>query len=113
MTNIDIQSFSTVSSVNTSDYVLLVLSSGSNGKIRMALILDNMAARINPTIGSDGYWYIGGKNTGVTAEGRTPEFALVEGNICVRYSETESWQGIVPLSELRLDFSSLTDEQVA
>lgn len=113
MTNIDIQSFTTVSSVNSSDYILLSRYSGTNGKIRMALLINNMMAKISPEIGSDGYWYVGGENTGVTAEGRTPQFALVEGNICVRYSDQDTWQGIVPISELRLDFSTLTDEQIA
>lgn len=113
MTNIDIQSFTTVSSVNTSDYVLLSRYSGTHGKIRMALLQDNLLARISPAITVDGYWTIGGVSTGVRAEGRTPLIDLVDGNICVRYSTSEAWQAIVSLEELKLDFDMLTPEQVA
>lgn len=113
MTNIDIQSFTTVSSVNDSDYILLARYSGTNGKIRMALLINNMVAKISPTITADGYWRIGGVDTGVRAEGRTPQMALVDGNISVRYSDAEAWQAIVSIEELRLDFDMLTPEQIA
>lgn len=64
MADIDIKDFETVEGLSNNDYVVLSLNGGSSAKIAVELIL----SQLKPSI-VDGIWYIGGKNTNVSAVG--------------------------------------------
>lgn len=112
MTNIEIRDFATVQGVTDADYVVLSLSGGTSGKIAVDVFRSNIASGITPGI-KDGVWWIGSANTGVTAEGKTPQ--LRKGELGVEYKYiTEgdsSWRLLVPFEDLKLTFDELTDEQ--
>lgn len=115
MQNIDIKNFTTVSSVENYDHVVLSLFGGSSAKMTVSLLRDILVRGISPSIGEDGTWYVGESATGVTAEGKTPEFR--KGLVGIEYkytSESETmWRLLVSYADLRLRYEDLTAEQVA
>lgn len=112
MTNIEIRDFTTVSGVADSDYVVLSLVSGTSAKITIGLLKNSVAASSTPSI-REGKWWIGQVDTGVTAEGRTPEIRRGELGIEYRYKgeDDSSWKLLVPMDEIRFRFEDLTPEQ--
>lgn len=113
MQNIDIKDFATVSSVEGFDHVLLSLFGGSAAKVSVSLLQNVVARGITPSIDENGVWHIGEKNTGVAAEGKTPEFRKGVSSIEWKYTkESDSaWKTLVPFSDLSLNFDDLTEEQ--
>lgn len=113
MQNLDIKDFATVSSVEGFDHILLSLFGGSAAKVSVSMLQNVVARGITPSIDEDGVWHIGEKNTGVAAEGKTPEFRKGVSSIEWKYTkESDSaWKTLVPFSDLSLDFEDLTEEQ--
>ena len=115
MQNIDIRNFTTVSSVELYDHVVLSLFEGQSAKMTVSLLRSVLTRGITPSIDGDGVWNIGESSTGVTAEGKTPEFRKGTAGIEYKYS-TESdtqWKTLVAFSDLRLKYEDLTEEQIA
>ena len=115
MINRDIKDFTTVSSVDPSDYVVLSLFKGISGKVSVALFRSVVAKGITPSISGDGYWLIGDQDTQVPAKGMTPEFR--KGAVAVEWRYTTeddtAWRPLLGFSELRMRYEDLTEEQIS
>lgn len=114
MQNIDIRDFTTVSTVETYDHVVISLFGGTSAKMKVSLLRDVLVRGITPSIGEDGTWYVGEATTGVTAEGKIPEFRKGTAGIEYKYTfeEEGAWRTLVSYSELRMRYEDLTEEQV-
>lgn len=110
MQNIDISSFESVSKLDDTDYVVLSLTNGLSAKARVDLLKAVFAAVISPSV-KDGVWYVGEKNIGVNAEGRTPELRRGSIGIEWKYTDDDTWQTLVPYNDIKLQFDTLTTEQ--
>lgn len=112
MTNIDIREFTTVSGVNGSDSVLLVLESGANGKIKIALFKQLLTSHITPSI-VEGAWWIGDTPTDVTAIGKTPLLRRGEQGVEYKYDTDDDtmWRLLVNYDDIVLRYEDLTEEQ--
>ena len=108
---------SDISKLTDSDRLLVKAADGSNA----VLILVSQArayltAQIQPSISSDGNWYIGGTNVNVKAKGETPHLGADDSGIYY-YLDSETVSGtitkhvILPRNDLYVNLSTLTDEQ--
>ena len=114
MNDLDIRDFTTVASVTDSDHVVLSLFSGKSGKMKVGLFRSVVAKGIAPSVSPDGYWLVGELNTGVLAEGKTPELRKAEDGIEMKYANEgdEHWHMLVPFSDLKMMFEDLNPEQI-
>lgn len=114
MNDLDIRDFTTVASVLDSDHVVLSLFSGKSGKMKVGLFRSVVAKGIAPSVSPDGYWLVGELNTGVLAEGKTPELRKAEDGIEMKYANEgdEHWHMLVPFSDLKMMFEDLNPEQI-
>lgn len=114
MKDIDIRDFETVSSVDDFDHVVLSLFGGRAGKMTVALLRTILTKGITPSIGEDGNWYVGESDTGVVAEGKTPEFRNGENSIEFKYTTEDDsmWRLFVSYTDLRLRYEDLSEEQL-
>nr|DAN21444.1 MAG TPA_asm: FIBRITIN T4, STRUCTURAL PROTEIN, CHAPERONE.85A [Bacteriophage sp.] len=110
MENIDIKDFQSVSAVAELDNILLVQSSGVNGKMTVSLFKTAIKNDVTPSI-QEGVWWIGTVNTGVTAAGKTPEFRKGDLGIEWKYTTDTSWKLLVNYESISLTFDDLTEEQ--
>lgn len=113
MDNIDISNFRSVSSAKDADNILMVLSDGMNGKMTVGLFKTVFGQGIAPSI-KNGTWWIGTVDTGVDAEGKTPEFRKTETGIEYKYmpDPDTTWRLLVDISDIKLRFEDLTEEEV-
>lgn len=113
MTNIDIRDFPVVSAADLSDFVILSLFSGKSARMSVGLFRNSVTKGLRPSIGEDGYWYVGEASTYVQAEGKTPEFRKSSDCIEFKYGSEgeERWRPLVYYNELRLRYDDLTAEQ--
>ena len=114
MSDLDIRDFTTVASVEDSDYVVLSLFSGKSGKMRVGLFRSAVAKGVTPSISPEGFWKVGELDTGVLAEGKTPEFRKGEDGIEMKYANEDDghWRMLVPFTNLRMLFEDLKPEQI-
>ena len=112
MANIEIRDFTTVQGVNDGDYVVLSLSGGTSAKMAVGLLISSATTSVVPSI-KDSMWWIGNVNTGVVAEGKTPQFR--KSNLGIEYKyEPEAdtaWRLLVPMSDIKFSFEELSEEQ--
>lgn len=109
MATISINDFQIITGTGAEDYILLSYNGGQGGKIAIG----TFKAQMTPSI-KDGKWWIGGVDTNVTAQGtngKTPIFRRGESGIEYSYEGENSWNLLVPYSELKLNFDDLTEEQ--
>lgn len=113
MHNIDIKDFTTVSSVDNYDHVVLSLFGGASAKISVSLLRSVLVRGIIPSISQDGVWYIGEETTNVTAEGKTAVFRKGVTGVEWKYTyeEDSSWRVLILYSDLKLNYDDLTDDQ--
>ena len=111
--NIEIRNFDTVQGVGEADYIVLSLSGGTSGKIAVGVFRSNISSGITPDI-KDGMWWIGPENTGVTAEGKTPQLRRGELGVEYKYAgEDESmWRLLVLFEDIKFTIDELTEEQL-
>ena len=97
-----------------SDYVVLSLFKGESARISVGLFRNVMAGGLKPSIGEDGYWYVGDVPTDVLAEGKTPEFRKAHDGIEFKYTTEDDamWRPFLPYDRLRLHYEDLTPEQI-
>lgn len=107
MNNIEIKDFTTVTGVGAGDYIVLSLSNGTGGKMSVSLFRENVASGITPSI-KDGIWYIGATDTGVGAEGKTPEFRKGELGIEYKYTTEPDtqWRLLINYADIAGSISS-------
>ena len=113
MHNIDIKDFTTVSSVDNYDHVVLSLFGGASAKMSVSLLRSVLVRGIIPSISQDGVWYIGEETTNVTAEGKTAVFRKGVTGVEWKYTyeEDSSWRVLILYSDLKLNYDDLTDAQ--
>ena len=113
MHNIDIKDFTTVSSVDNYDHVVLSLFGGASAKMSVSLLRSVLVRGIIPSISQDGVWYIGEETTNVTAEGKTAVFRKGATGVEWKYTyeEDSSWRVLILYSDLKLKYDDLTDVQ--
>src|SRR5574344_1867077 len=118
----------TIAAINDTDSVLVKAASGATETIITAALLRAYLQKgITPSIGTDGYWYIGGvliKDASgnpiqISAEGKTPTIAMktiggVKG-LYLTYkgssAEDTDWTLLVTATDLMFTFDDLTDAQ--
>ena len=116
-----------ITAINDSDSVLVKTADGTDSLITAELLRAYLQKGITPTIGTDGYWYIGGvlvKDASgnplqISAAGQTPTIALKTiGGIKAIYVTYKSvsaadsdWTLLVTASDLMFTFDDLTDAQ--
>src|SRR5574344_1636242 len=118
----------TIAAINDTDSVLVKAASGATDTIITAALLRAYLQKgITPSIGTDGYWYIGGvliKDASgnpiqISAEGKTPTIAMktiggVKG-LYLTYkgssAEDTDWTLLVTATDLMFTFDELTDAQ--
>ena len=118
----------TIAAINDTDSVLVKAASGTTDTIITAALLRAYLQKgITPSIGTDGYWYIGGvliKDASgnpiqISAEGKTPTIAMktiggVKG-LYLTYkgssAEDTDWTLLVTATDLMFTFDDLTDAQ--
>src|SRR5574344_1686424 len=118
----------TIAAINDTDSVLVKAASGATDTIITAALLRAYLQKgITPSIGTDGYWYIGGvliKDASgnpiqISAEGKTPTIAMktiggVKG-LYLTYkgssAEDTDWTLLVTATDLMFTFDDLTDAQ--
>ena len=110
MSDIDIKDFQSITGLTSSDSILVVQSSGLNGKIAYQYFKTAIASAISPTI-KDGYWYIGDNNTNVNATAKIPILRKGEKGIEWAYQGENQYTLLVNFTDLALDWDSLTPEQ--
>src|SRR5574344_236112 len=118
----------TIAAINDTDSVLVKAASGATDTIITAALLRAYLQKgITPSIGTDGYWYIGGvliKDASgnpiqISAEGKTPTIAMktiggVKGLYLTykgRSAEDPDWTLLVTATDLMFTFDELTDAQ--
>ena len=113
MQNIDIKDFTTVSSVELYDHVVVSLFGGMSAKMSVGLLRSVVSKGLTPSIDENGVWHVGDENTGVQAEAKTPEFRA--GELAVEwkftYEDDSAWRTLVAYEDTRPDYDSLTPEQ--
>ena len=100
--------------VASTDYFWVYATDESLGeqyvKIPAELVRAYLTNGIAPVIDENGNWLIGGKETGVKAEGVTPMLRSNEGlGIEVSYDKGKTWQMLALYSELNPGIQSLVD----
>lgn len=112
MENLDISNFRSVSSASDDDNILMSLANGTNGKMTVALFKTVFGKGISPNI-KNGQWWVGEINTGVDAQGKTPEFRKTESGIEFKYiSDADTtWRLLVDIADIKLYFDDLTYEE--
>ena len=110
MENIDIKDFQSVSAVSELDNILLVQSSGTAGKMTVALFRAAVRDDITPHI-SGNSWWVGTVDTGVAAAGQTPEFRKGDQGIEWKYTTDTAWKLLVDYGSISLTFDGLTQAQ--
>ena len=113
MQNIDIKDFTIIQNLEDGDYVIVSLSNGMSGKARFGILKSLLTSIISPNIRS-GMWYVGDKNLGVQAEGKTPQFRKSSIGIEYKYTSESSseWKLLVPISDISFKIEDLTEEQL-
>lgn len=91
------------------DFFWIYMGNGSQVKIPAEFVRAYLTNGITPAIGEDGNWIIGGKPTGVKAEGVTPMLRSNTLGIEVSYDKGKTWSTVVLYSELDPDLQPLID----
>lgn len=113
MNDIDIKNFSTISSIENKDYIVVSLFNGRPGKMAVSLFRSVIEKYVTPSIGENGNWYVGEVDTGVSAAVKTVEFRRAETGIEYKYTteDASGWKVLVDYSDLRIEYDELTEEQ--
>ena len=114
-----------ITAINDSDSVTVKTADGTDSLITAELLRAYLQKGITPTIGTDGYWYIGGvvvkdaSGNPIVTEGKTPTIAMKTiGGIKAIYvtykgasAADSDWILLVTASDLMFTFDDLTDVQ--
>lgn len=95
--------------VVSTDYFWVYMGDGTQVKIPAEFVRAYLTNGITPTIDENGNWLIGGKETGVKAEGVTPMLRSNTLGIEVSYDKGKTWSTMVLYSELDPDLQPLID----
>ena len=95
--------------VVSTDFFWVYMGDGTQVKIPAEFVRAYLTNGITPVIDENGNWIIGGKPTGVKAEGVTPMLRSSLEGIEVSYDKGKTWSMVVLYSELNPDLQPLID----
>ena len=93
--------------VVSTDFFWVYMASGSQVKIPAEFVKAYLLDGMKPAVNSDGNWEIGGTDTGVQAEGVSPQLAVDELGINVSYDKGKTWQTLVLYSQMDIGLEDL------
>ena len=73
------------------DFFWIYMGNGTQVKIPAEWVRAYLTDGITPTVGENGHWIVGGTDTGVVAEGKTPQFRGGVLGIEVSYDKGLTW----------------------
>ena len=93
--------------VVSTDFFWVYMASGTQVKIPAEFVKAYLVNGIKPTVNSDGNWEIGGTDTGVQAEGVSPQLNADELGINVSYDNGKTWQTLALYSQMDIGLDDL------
>ena len=93
--------------VVSTDFFWVYMASGTQVKIPAEFVKAYLVNGIKPTVNSDGNWEIGGTDTGVQAEGVSPQLNADELGINVSYDNGKTWQTLALYSQMDVGLEDL------
>ena len=93
--------------VVSTDFFWVYMASGSQVKIPAEFVKAYLLDGMKPSVNSNGNWEIGGTDTGVQAEGVSPQLAVDELGINVSYDKGNTWQTLVLYSQMDIGLEDL------
>ena len=95
--------------VVSTDFFWIYMASGSQVKIPAEFVRAYLVNGIKPTINANGNWEIDGKDLGVVAKGKTPQFRGGTMGIEVSYDEGKTWTLAVAYTDMDPDLTALAE----
>lgn len=95
--------------VVSTDFFWVYTASGLQVKIPAEFVRAYLANGIKPSINANGNWEIDGKDLGVVAKGKTPQFRGGTMGIEVSYDEGKTWTLAVAYTDMDPDLTALAE----
>lgn len=95
--------------VVSTDFFWVYTASGLQVKIPAEFVRAYLANGIKPSINANGNWEIDGKDLGVVAKGKTPQFRGGTMGIEVSYDEGKTWTQVVAYTDIDPDLDALAE----
>lgn len=95
--------------VVSTDFFWVYTASGLQVKIPAEFVRAYLANGIKPSINANGNWEIDGKDLGVAAKGKTPQFRGGTMGIEVSYDEGKTWAQAVAYTDMNPDLTALVE----
>jgi hypothetical protein len=110
--------FQSGSAVKDTDQIPYISAGTGNTaqKVTADIFRQYLTAKITPTVGADGYWYIGGTKLTTTAKGETPHLAKDDTGVYY-YLDSETVNSVISkhylvyLTEFKVSLGDMTTEQ--
>ena len=95
--------------VVSTDFFWIYMASGSQVKIPAEFVRAYLVNGVKPSINANGNWEIDGKDLGVAAKGKTPQFRGGTMGIEVSYDDGKTWAQAVAYTDMDPDLTSLVE----
>ena len=95
--------------VVSTDFFWVYTASGLQVKIPAEFVKAYLVNGIKPSINANGNWEIDGKDLGVAAKGKTPQFRGGTMGIEVSYDDGKTWTQAVAYTDMNPDLTALTE----
>lgn len=95
--------------VVSTDFFWIYMANGSQVKIPAEFVRAYLVNSIKPSINANGNWEIDGKDLGVAAKGKTPQFRGGTMGIEVSYDEGKTWKQAVAYTDMDPDLAALAE----
>lgn len=95
--------------VVSTDFFWVYTASGLQVKIPAEFVRAYLANGIKPSINANGNWEIDGKDLGVVAKGKTPQFRGGTMGIEVSYDDGKTWTQAVAYTDMNPDLTALVE----
>lgn len=95
--------------VVSTDFFWVYTASGLQVKIPAEFVRAYLVNSIKPSINANGNWEIDGKDLGVAAKGKTPQFRGGTMGIEVSYDDGKTWTQAVAYTDMNPDLTALTE----
>ena len=95
--------------VVSTDFFWVYTANGSQVKIPAEFVRAYLVNGIKPSINANGNWEIDGKDLGVAAKGKTPQFRGGTMGIEVSYDDGKTWTQAVAYTDMNPDLTALVE----
>ena len=95
--------------VVSTDFFWIYMANGSQVKILAEFVRAYLVNGIKPSINANGNWEIDGKDLGVAAKGKTPQFRGGTMGIEVSYDDGKTWTQAVAYTDMNPDLTALVE----